>query len=227
MDLNSVITLRHNQSAKALAELISSEIMDKYERNFLYHITEENFPMSSEEGRREIFSIALKNATPDENEIKNLLHYKRRKALIEESAEKCLLENKSLSLGGFMTFRLGSYKNELKDICTNAGEEYAALREYDEFLDMLRFFVSVQSPREDVIHIKEENGAFTILNRLKRDITLLYSSDLPREDNFTEEDILLSTLISISPKKIIIHDKKENYRIYETIDEIFENVLFV
>ncbi len=227
MDLNAVVTLSPNQSINDLAEQISSEIMDKYEKNFLYHITEEEYSLSSPEGRREILDIALKNASPLQNEVRNIIHYNRRKTLIEESTMRYLRENGSINLHGFMNFRIGDYKDELYDICINAGEEYAANKEYDEFLDMLKFFISVETPHEEVVHIIKNKNDFSIYNRLKRDITDMYGGDLPREEDFTPEDILLSTLIAIVPEKIVIHDKKENHQIYETIEAIFNDVIFV
>lgn len=227
MDLNSVVTLAPDQSIADFACQVSSEIMNKYEKTMLYHITEKEFPLSSQESKNQIFEIAVKNASPNDGEIKNAIHYNRRKALIEESVVDYLSENKSIILSGFMNFRLSDYKNELYDICINAGEEYAAIKEYNEFIDMLRFFISVQTPREDLVHIVKDDGEWRILNRRRRDITESYTNDLPHfDEELTGEDILLSALIAIVPRRIIVHDEEENAKIYETIKLIFEDVRF-
>ena len=66
-----------------------------------------------------------------------------------------------------------------------------------------------------------------ILNRRRKDITDLYFDELIKsEEPLTDEDIILSELISIAPEKIVIHDKCENEKIYETISKIFENVVY-
>lgn len=226
MDLNAVVTLAPDQSIADFACQVSSEIMNKYEKTMLYHITEKEFPLSSQESKNQIFEIALKNASPS-GEIRSAIHYNRRKALIEESVMDYLSENKSIILSGFMNFRLGDYKNELYDICVNAGEEYAAIKEYNEFIDMLRFFISVQTSREELVHIIKDADRWRILNRRRRDITENYTNDLPYfDEELTGEDILLSALIAIVPRRIIIHDEEENAKIYETIKLIFEDVKF-
>lgn len=226
MDLNAVVTLAPDQSIADFACQVSSEIMNKYEKTMLYHITEKEFPLSSQESKNQIFEIALKNASPS-GEIRSAIHYNRRKALIEESVMDYLSENKSIILSGFMNFRLGDYKNELYDICVNAGEEYAAIKEYNEFIDMLRFFISVQTSREELVHIIKDADRWRILNRRRRDITENYTNDLPCfDEELTGEDILLSALIAIVPRRIIIHDEEENAKIYETIKLIFEDVKF-
>ena len=101
------------------------------------------------------------------------------------------------------------------------------MREYDEFLNMLQFFVSVQMPKESLVHVVKRNETIRILNRYKKDITDIYSNEFAfSPEDFTHEDIALSALISIAPKSIIIHDKKENDKIYETISLVFPDVEF-
>ncbi len=228
MDLNTAVIIPPGTAVEEFAREITGEIMEKCEKRLLYKITEEEFPHSPDSDKREIYSIALKNALPGGENILNTMHYNRRRELINESTTKYLKEHKSIIISGFVNFRLDEYKNELRKLCQNAAEEYSAKREYGEFLDMLRFFISVQMPKESAVHVVRRGENLRILNKFKKDITDRYSNDFafPPED-FTSEDILLSALITISPKSIIIHDKKENDKIYDTISSVFPNVRFV
>lgn len=227
MNLNSAVTLPSGIQLDDFAGQISCEIMDKCEKQLIYRITENEFPYAPIDEKREIYNIALKNASPEKDNPLNTMHYNRRKALIKESAAEYLKENNYIIINGFVNFRLEEYKNELRKLCHNAAEEFSAMREYDEFLNMLSFFVSVQMPKESLVHIVKKNGILRILNKHKKDITDVYANEFAfSPEDFTHEDIALSALITISPKNIIIHDQKENDKIYETIASVFPCVEF-
>lgn len=227
MNLNTAVTLPPDTDIAEFADQISGEILDKCEKQLIYKITENEFPFAPDSDKRRIYSIALKNASPNSDNMLNTMHYNRRKALIEESTMEYLKSNNFIIISGFVNFRLEEYKNELRKLCRDAAEEFSALKEYDEFLDMLRFFVSVQMPKEALVHIVRKNGSLRILNKFKKDITEAYANEFAfADEELTNEDILLSSLITISPKIIVIHDKKENNKIYETIASVFHDVEF-
>lgn len=228
MDFNTAVKLPEDICPEEFAVQISEEILTKCEGQLLYKITEHEFPFMPQSEKLEVYNIALKNSLPKEDNILGTMLYNRRKALIEESALDYLKENSYIILNGFINFRLEEYKNELKKLCRNAAEEFSALREYDEFLNMLRFFVSVQAPKEKTVHVIKKGNELRIFNKRHKDITDYYAEEFAfSSEGFTSEDIALSALISIAPKKIIIHDKKENDKIYETLSSVFSEVEFI
>ncbi len=227
MDLNTAVSLPSGMRIREFAGEITGEILDKCEKQLLYKITENEFPYIPDSDKRQIYNIALKNASPEGDDVLKTMHYNRRKALIEESTVEYLKNNSFIIISGFVNFRLEEYKNELKKLCYNAAEEFSALKEYDEFLNMLKFFVSVQMPKENLVHVVKKKGELRLLNRFKKDITDRYSDEFAfADEDLTSEDILLSALITISPRNIIIHDTKENNKIYETIISVFPRVEF-
>lgn len=227
MDFNTAVQIPANSNIEEFAQEITSEILEKCEGALLYRITEHEFPYAPVGEQLEIYNTALKNASPESGDVLNTMHYNRRKALIEESALDYLRENNFIIINGFINFRLEEYKNELRKLCHNAAEEVSAIREYDEFLNMLRFFVSVQTPKENTVHIIRKGDALRIFNKWHKDITDFYASEFAfSPEDFTHEDIALSALITISPKRIIIHDNKENDKLYDTIKAVFSNVEF-
>ncbi len=227
LDLNSVVTLPPHTPIEDFAKEITGEILDKCEKRLIYKITENEFPYAPVSDKHQIYQIAVKNSVPKDNDILGTMHYQRRRALIKESTEAYLKENKHIIINGFVNFRLDEYKNELRKLCHSAAEELQTMREYDEFLSMLRFFVSVQMPKETIVHVVKRNDKLRILNKFKKDITDIYANEFAfADEKFTDEDIALSALITISPKTIIIHDEKENDKIYETISSVFNNVTF-
>ena len=201
--------------------------MTHFEKPLLKKITESEFAYSPPGERAEILGIALKHASRESSDIMATVHCERRQALIHEQALDYLKENKFIIINGFVNFRLEDYKNELKNLCHDAAEELYAIREYDDFLNMLSFFISVQSPKENLVHITKKGGSFVILNKRHKDITNHYCEEaIFADENFSSEDIMLSALVTIAPRKILIHDKKENERIYDTITAVFPDVEF-
>ncbi len=201
--------------------------MERFEKPLLKKITESEFSYSPPSERAQILELALKHASGKSLDAMDAIHYERRKALIREQAEEFLKENNYIIINGFVNFRLEDYKNELKNLCHDAADELYAMREYDEFLNMLSFFISVQSPKETLVHIIKTNGVLRILNKRHKDITEHYCEEaLFSGEDFGAEDIVLSALITIAPRKIVIHDKKENERIYDTIASVFPDVEF-
>ena len=228
MELNTAVNLPADSDIYEFAVQITGEIMEHYEKPLLKKITETEFSFSPPGERAQIYSIALKHASADSDETMDIIHFERRKALICEQTMDYLKENKCIIINGFVNFRLEDYKAELKNLCHDAAEELYAMREYDEFLNMLSFFISVQSPKEPLVHIVRNNGLLRIHNKRHKDITERYCEDaLFPDENFTQEDILLSALIAIAPRKILIHDKAENERIYDTITQVFTDVEFI
>ena len=227
MDFNTAVMMPEGTDIHDFAGQLSGEIMDKCEKPLLFKITEHEFPYTPQRDRTEIFNLALRHAESQDGDTMDLIRYKRRKALIEEQALDYLKNNSYIIINGFVNFRLEQYKEELRNLCHDAAEELRALREYDEFLDMLRFFISVQTPKENTVYITKSGGVLRILNKRHRDITRFYSDEASFiQEDFTPEDIVLGALITIAPRKIIICDKRENEKIYDTISSVFGNVEF-
>lgn len=227
LDLNVAINLPAGTDIYQFATEITGEIMAKYEKPLLRKIAEHEFPNVSSGERMEIVQIALRHAEGNSENVMDTVHYERRKALIEEKALNYLKENKSIIINGFVNFRLEEYKDELRNLCHDAAEELYANKEYDEFMNMLRFFVSVQTPKETLVHIKKKDGTLKIFNKRYRDITNYYCEEsIFSDEGFTREDIILSSLITISPKRIIIHGNHSEERIYDTISNVFPDVEF-
>ena len=227
MELNTAVNLPQGVDVCEFALQVTGEIMSHYEKPLLKKITESEFFYSPPSERAEIFSIALRHASGKSDDAMDTIHYERRKGLIREQAEEYLRENNYIIINGFVNFRLEDYKNELKNLCHDAAEELYAMREYDEFLSMLSFFISVQSPKEAVVHIVKRGGTLRLLNKRLRDITDKYSEEALFEDeSFSTEDVVLSALITIAPRKIVIHDVRDAMRIYETIISVFPDVEF-
>ena len=133
----------------------------------------------------------------------------------------------TISIEGFVNFRLPEYKAQLRLDVDRAVRKFLAEREYNEFIDLLGHFVSYQPPKEKQLHISvTPNGGFSIYDSSFRDITgecAKLIADSFSGDELSFDDILLSALITISPLRITFHNASfiKTPNLLETIERIF------
>ncbi len=130
--------------------------------------------------------------------------------VIERKIRDYLLnQNEHLNIEGFIHFRLQDYQLELKKVVDDAVENYLTEKEYREFVRLLKYFLEIQQPKIDLVHLAvDEKGQFQITDQRFKKID-------PREweefelDDFEEdsdyEDVLVSMLVSVAPRQIMLH----------------------
>jgi len=152
----------------------------------------------------------------------------RRRTKIRNVLQAYMLENKQLILDGFIRFRLPDYWEEVREVAEFAVDEYMLEKQYKEFISLLKYFVYVQEAKMPAVHLIHKGGhEFTILNDSLQpvDLSKIDSSVtlglLEKDINF--EDMIVSTLITVSPANIFIHTKEPELPIIKTIAQIFED----
>ncbi|MBO8164409.1 MAG: putative sporulation protein YtxC [Brevibacillus sp.] len=152
-----------------------------------------------------------------------------RRAKIYRHIFDYLQEHSEVVLDGFVRFRLKEYWDELAEAVELGTEEYLREKEYREFVELLRYFISLQEARYGLIHVVprsegtyglfDEKGEAIYLEQL--DAMIRYS-----EQEFREEDYLLSALVTLAPLKIVLHRSEEKPALTETLRNIFPERLF-
>ncbi|KRE40610.1 putative sporulation protein YtxC [Paenibacillus sp. Soil724D2] len=152
----------------------------------------------------------------------------RRKQMLSEQLVQTLEETPRLSLDGFLKFRLQDYTEELREIAEYAIDEFMMDRQYQEFISLLQYFVYIQEAKIPVAHLIHKGGhEFVILNDQLELIdanefdTTFKLEVLEKDINF--EDMIVSTLITVSPANIYIHTRDPELTIIKTIRQIFED----
>ncbi|MCZ8519350.1 MULTISPECIES: putative sporulation protein YtxC [Paenibacillus] len=154
--------------------------------------------------------------------------YSRRKEKIAEEIKDFLQEHTTLNLEGLLTFRLRAYREELKEIAEYAVDEFVMDQQYQEFISLLQYFVYIQEAKVPIVHLLHKGGADFLLMNERMEIidteetdTVVTAQMLEKDMNF--EDMIVSTLITVSPGKIFIHTREPELQIIHTIRQIFEN----
>ncbi len=132
-------------------------------------------------------------------------------------------------LEGFFRFRLKDYFQDLEESVDTAVDSYIVEQDYHEFIKLLRYFLDLQEPRMEEVHvIVKENCDFLILDEEKK---ILTRENLQRlmfglSHDLGYDDLLLSALITIAPKRVILHAFAKP-ELVDTIINVFqERIVF-
>ncbi len=128
-----------------------------------------------------------------------------------------------LLIDGLVNFKFKEYTKLLRHDTEEGFDSYLTEKAYKEFLDLLKYFISLGDCGVDTVHVFKEDFGYVLTdkNGIITDDTscvdLLKNDDRP----LTPEDFLIGKLIGLSPGQIIIHDKIED-KIKHTLDYVFD-----
>lgn len=140
--------------------------------------------------------------------------------------EVFLLESSHFSFNSFLRFRLKKQRENLKEVVEKAIEEYKYEYDYQQILHICRNHLKNTPPKVDVVHIyidkeiyiTDENGEeipYTMIrNWLTNELTFEYP--LPLEER------IISPLVAIAPSSVIVHLKRHDEGLIQTLLSIFE-----
>ena len=192
-------------------------------------ILKKEYYFLSEKEQCEILVFALNNIWKNETLVMNI---DQAKIEVAERLKDTLNETDEIILEGFMRFRMKDFLSHWREILIASIDHYLLEQEYKEFINILKYFVEIRKPKIKTIHITiGHDGSFIILDDLLKVVNddVLVKNSKEKNMTLTKEDILLSMLISIAPKKIIVHnaEKIEDKLLIDTIKRIFiDKVLF-
>lgn len=139
-----------------------------------------------------------------------------------------ILNNNYINIDGFVQFRMKDFSKYISDVVDVALEEYLIKKDQDEFISVLKYFIDIQEEKLNLlrVHIKGDNS-FILYDENGKKIDNIADEELINmviEENLNYEDFLISTLLTLCPKKIEILDSLKNnssIEIIETIKSIF------
>lgn len=219
------------ESYRVLKTYISNALADyiirQYEERLLTRIIHSNYCYFTSVEKKEILSKALNIIRNEDKNFFNSLFQIRRRNVIIRRLMDYFDNSNNIILDGFVNFRLKEYIKDLEDIVDKAVDDFLMDREYREFIRLLRYFVDIQEPKLDTVHvIVSYDNRYTLLDESKKEITneciQEYVNEIA-EGEINYDDLLVSSLITFAPRKIIIHgtDQFRNKELMETIKNVF------
>ena len=219
-NLNSIsIDLTCVENYEALCSGITDLIINIIrQRDLKYHIWK-TYTNIEEEEKKSIYIEAQDIFDKKQDFIKKTIYSK---------VYDFILDNDDLNLDGFLKFRMKDFISYIAIISDIALEEHLIKRDKREFLDSLKYFIEIQEDKMELLRItitkenhfilSDENGNY--LENLNNKEML----NIAMEENLNSEDILISAIMTLCPKKIEILDNSNCKKSKELIDMV--NLLF-
>ncbi len=202
--------------------VLAEYIIDRYEPQMIKRLLKESYPSLPPAQKRNILrGIEVYADDPD-------IGYSARKKAVVLSLYDYLREDSDMLLDGFVAFRLKEYESMLENMVERLVDDCITQREYEDFIDLLKYFVSVQEIRPSLAHVVVTiDGRYCIVSEQGENITQRCLSDfvdcsnIPENTNF--DDLLISMLITLAPQKIMVHNAENirNPELFQTIKQVF------
>ena len=211
-----------------LANIITDLLMNVITKKIMSRIAKNRYHYLNPAELKAIVQDAYTylNNLHEEGDIGKTL-YRHNQILTEVS--DYLKSNTNLYLEGFLRFRLKNYFHELETSLDTAVENFLLEQEYREFIRLLRYFVEAQEPRIDEVHVLiKDKQNFYLLDEEQNPINKQQLEWVLVEFNQTNDydDLLLSALVTIAPRKVVLHIRHKS-EIVETIINIFQERVVV
>ncbi|OPY58109.1 MAG: YtxC-like family protein [Pelotomaculum sp. PtaU1.Bin035] len=210
-----------------IAEIISDIIMSHWEAFLLENIIRENYYYFGNEEKKIIYDYATMhiNSKLEEEPWKSVYWVNRKNKILQKISE-FLNFNNHIVIDGFIRFRLKEYLSELREAADKAVDDFLMEREYKEFIQLLKYFVEIQEPQIDIVHVLiNSSGVFKLfdgnMRPIRSDCLGGFILDL-MDSEVNYEDLLIGVLVTVAPKKITLHYKKDKWKqAMETINNVF------
>lgn len=210
-----------------IADIISDIILNNWEDILLKDIIRENYYYFGDEEKKLIYDYALRHINREGEDSRNTIYWLSRKSRILQKVLEFLRYNNHIIIDGFIRFRLKEYTSELRDAADKAVDDFLMEREYREFIQLLKYFVEIQEPKVEMVHVLiRAGGIFKLFDNkmqpIKSDYLEGFIIDLV-DSEINYEDLLISALITIAPKRITLHYKNDGGQsaTLETIKNVF------
>lgn len=145
-----------------------------------------------------------------------------------KEAEQALLEyfteSHTLHLEGFLRFRMRAAVCEVRYLARLCAEELMQEEKYREFLMLLQSYVQDCVPLIDtVLLLADTAGSHHLFTENGVEITYDYADLEDAESLENEDDVILSSLLTIAPRTVYLYgkDRSANPCLVDTIRKIF------
>lgn len=185
------------------SNILSSAIIDFYERDIIRHIISSNYFYFTDIEQRKIFDI-VNNYLYNNELIESYI----RKDSINISCIEYFSNNKSAILDGFVNFRINDYIKIIDYIVDMAVNKFVIDREYTEFIDLLKCYINSKDYGTTDVHLIYQNEESILLDEFKKTIDLddsILNSKYLSDITFSSNDYTLNTLLTLLPQRIYIH----------------------
>ena len=205
-----------------LSYILTNIIIDFCEPSIMKNLIFSNYFYFSNSEQKQILDLCVNNSNDDTK--------LERHNIISSCIFQYLLENKTLNLDGFISFRIPEYikfLDSIVDLCVN---KFVIDREYHEFISLLKVYINSKEASCDVIHLIYKNHDSILLDDNYK--TIKYDDSFTKaiflsDVSFSSNDFALNTLLTLLPDKLYIHLIDSEDEFINTLKLIFDGRVFI
>ncbi len=210
---------------REIADQIAQFICGYYEESLIESVIQKHYPQYYS---REVEQIKVHTNRLFQKNTHTYFRtpYRNRSEKLSKGIFHFLRESKLLAIDGYVRFRLENYRRALTKCVHDAVDQFLLDQEYQDFISLLKYFVSVQTSKIPLVHIIHRRAKeFELLDGEGKALQLNDGGTLQEivEHSFSQEDLIVSTLLTIAPEKMVLHTKYREENIVRTLMQIFES----
>lgn len=195
-------------------DALADYVINKYTNNIIYGVMDRKYKYLTKCEMSEIARSVSEHGSIIDKE-----------ALLKRLADY-IVEHDKLILNGFVAFRMNDYIRKIENAVDDAVKQLLVRYEYEEFTELLKFFVDIQSPVTATVYVINCGNKYILLDGEFKEITNEYMNDLMHELRYGKidyDDLLLSTLITLAPDNVYIYNYESisNRNLIETLQKVF------
>lgn len=150
------------------------------------------------------------------------------KRTIYSKVNEFVVDNNDLNLEGFLKFRMKDFASYISILSDIALEEHLIKRDKKEFIESLKYFIDIQEEKMSLLKIIiMKDGRFMLSDENGNEVENFNNDEirnLAAVEELNDEDILISAIMTLCPKKIEILDTSNNKKSNDMIELV--NLLF-
>ncbi len=145
--------------------------------------------------------------------------------IIKNKFKEVLEKSSSINLNGFVNFRLKFIKLYATQVVERCIDSYLMKKEYMDFISIIKLISESEENQYDIVNVMLNNNKIQVYDKNMQKLNYLTNAEFSTElsNTSTYDETVINILLSVSPKKIILHDTKidkKNKEAYNTVDII-------
>lgn len=150
--------------------------------------------------------------------------------IIKNKFKEILERSSQINLNGFINFRLKFIKLYAAQVVERCIDSYLMKKEYMDFISIIKLISDVEEGEYDLVNVMCSNNKIQVYDKNMRKLNFLSNAEFSAEltEKVSYDEATINILLSVSPKKIVLHECKTNDRTkeikstLEIIKKIFE-----
>ena len=211
----------NNSFLSYISNILSNLVIDEFEEMIIKKYIFHNHFYFNNLDRQKILNLCIELCSI------NTDYYNQKYKVLFKTFFKYLCENKSIILSGFINFRLQDYCSIIEEIVDQAVNHFVVEREYNEFISLLKLYISSQPSNLKTVHLIYSDNYSLLLDEKNNIINInddIFKAKYLSDISFSSNDYVLNSLLTLLPNKIYIHLIDNNFdEFITTLQLIFEN----